>query len=296
MHHSPSPISAHRRPLAPSAHLRRRCPSTSSSTRKRPRRHRPRRPPPAKPRRLRHEHGPLPRPQRRKPSASSACRSPSPPRASSSARSLLHSPQTLRTSRRNPRPSRRSLRLPARRAPRPADLRPRPQLAATRRRHRPTTPPRRPHRHPPGIRIRQHARLLPTAAHLPLRRLRPLTPSQADRPRHPPPRIVGIHSESRPLTQSLHPHRANHNGTPDYGRSSNLWYGSFFPDAPPIFETTQSLAQKWSGPQRIFLWQDLANDPSPLPPALSPSTSSPDPAAKRSSPTSPTADNLNSGE
>ncbi len=40
------------------------------------------------------------------------------------------------------------------------------------------------------------------------------------------------------------------------GRSSNLWYGSFFPDAPPIFETRASLARKWSGPQRIFLWQD----------------------------------------
>ncbi len=49
------------------------------------------------------------------------------------------------------------------------------------------------------------------------------------------------------------------------GRSSNLWYGSFFPDAPAIFETPQSLAEKWPGPQRIFLWQDLANQPSPLP-------------------------------
>ena len=49
------------------------------------------------------------------------------------------------------------------------------------------------------------------------------------------------------------------------GRSSNLWYGSFFADAPKIFETPQSLAQKWSGPQRIFLWQDLANAPSSLP-------------------------------
>jgi len=58
---------------------------------------------------------------------------------------------------------------------------------------------------------------------------------------------------------------ANYNGTPNYGRSSNLWYGSFFPDAPPIFETAQTLAQKWPGPQRIFLWQDLADQPSPLP-------------------------------
>jgi hypothetical protein len=63
---------------------------------------------------------------------------------------------------------------------------------------------------------------------------------------------------------------AEANGVANYGHSSNLWYGSFFPDAPAIFETPQSLAAKWSGPQRIFLWQDLANQPSPLPAALSP--------------------------
>ncbi|HEV2646557.1 MAG TPA: phospholipid carrier-dependent glycosyltransferase [Acidobacteriaceae bacterium] len=61
-----------------------------------------------------------------------------------------------------------------------------------------------------------------------------------------------------------------HNNTPNYGRSSNLWYGSYFPDAPPIFETTQSLTAKWHSPQRIFLWQDLANEPSPPPPTLTP--------------------------
>ena len=49
------------------------------------------------------------------------------------------------------------------------------------------------------------------------------------------------------------------------GRSSNLWYGSFFPDAPPIFETPQSLAAKWNGPQRIFLWQSLTDPPNQLP-------------------------------
>jgi 4-amino-4-deoxy-L-arabinose transferase-like glycosyltransferase len=46
------------------------------------------------------------------------------------------------------------------------------------------------------------------------------------------------------------------------GRSSNLWYGSFFPDAPPIFENAVSLKLKWTGNQRVFLWQDL-NDPLP---------------------------------
>jgi 4-amino-4-deoxy-L-arabinose transferase-like glycosyltransferase len=49
------------------------------------------------------------------------------------------------------------------------------------------------------------------------------------------------------------------------GRSSNLWYGSFFPDAPKIFETPQTLAAKWPGPQRIFLWQSLTDPPNQLP-------------------------------
>jgi 4-amino-4-deoxy-L-arabinose transferase-like glycosyltransferase len=46
------------------------------------------------------------------------------------------------------------------------------------------------------------------------------------------------------------------------GRSSNLWYGSFFSDAPPIFEDDVSLSLQWTGVRRIFLWQDLSE---PLP-------------------------------
>ncbi len=46
------------------------------------------------------------------------------------------------------------------------------------------------------------------------------------------------------------------------GRSSNLWYGSFFPDAPPIFEDASSLKLKWTDRHRVFLWQDLSQ---PLP-------------------------------
>jgi 4-amino-4-deoxy-L-arabinose transferase-like glycosyltransferase len=42
------------------------------------------------------------------------------------------------------------------------------------------------------------------------------------------------------------------------GRSSDLWYGSFFPDAPPIFEDNISLNLKWNETRRIFLWQDLS--------------------------------------
>jgi len=54
------------------------------------------------------------------------------------------------------------------------------------------------------------------------------------------------------------------------GRSSNLWYGSFFPDAPKIFETPATLAAKWQGPQRIFLWQSLTDPPNQLPPLPGP--------------------------
>jgi len=48
------------------------------------------------------------------------------------------------------------------------------------------------------------------------------------------------------------------------GRSSNLWYGSFFPDAPKIFETRESITAKWAGPQRIFLWQDPSDQERPV--------------------------------
>ncbi len=48
------------------------------------------------------------------------------------------------------------------------------------------------------------------------------------------------------------------------GRSSNLWYGSFFPDAPQIFETRESVAAKWTRPQRIFLWEDPSDAERPV--------------------------------
>jgi 4-amino-4-deoxy-L-arabinose transferase-like glycosyltransferase len=40
------------------------------------------------------------------------------------------------------------------------------------------------------------------------------------------------------------------------GRSANLWYGSFFPDAPQIFDDTASFQRLWNGPQRVFLWTE----------------------------------------
>ncbi len=40
------------------------------------------------------------------------------------------------------------------------------------------------------------------------------------------------------------------------GRSSNLWYGSFFNDAPHLFDDDASFRELWGGPQRIFLWTE----------------------------------------
>jgi len=45
--------------------------------------------------------------------------------------------------------------------------------------------------------------------------------------------------------------------------SGNLWYGEKFPDAPHVFETPQSLAALWPGPERIFVWTDQ-DDPKEL--------------------------------
>jgi len=45
------------------------------------------------------------------------------------------------------------------------------------------------------------------------------------------------------------------------GRSSDLWYGSFFNDAPRLFDDDASFGQIWSGPQRIFLWTEQDNVP-----------------------------------
>lgn len=41
-----------------------------------------------------------------------------------------------------------------------------------------------------------------------------------------------------------------------HGRSSNLWYGSFFTDAPDIFETDSTMRFRWGGVQRIFVWTE----------------------------------------
>jgi 4-amino-4-deoxy-L-arabinose transferase-like glycosyltransferase len=43
----------------------------------------------------------------------------------------------------------------------------------------------------------------------------------------------------------------------------NLWFGAKFPDAPALFETRESFAKLWRGPQRVFVWTDQ-DDPKEL--------------------------------
>jgi 4-amino-4-deoxy-L-arabinose transferase-like glycosyltransferase len=40
------------------------------------------------------------------------------------------------------------------------------------------------------------------------------------------------------------------------GRRNNIWYGSTFPDAAPVFDDDESFAKMWQSPQRIFLLTD----------------------------------------
>ena len=40
------------------------------------------------------------------------------------------------------------------------------------------------------------------------------------------------------------------------GRCNNIWYGSKFPDAPPIFDDDASFEQLWHGPKTVFLLTD----------------------------------------
>jgi 4-amino-4-deoxy-L-arabinose transferase-like glycosyltransferase len=78
--------------------------------------------------------------------------------------------------------------------------------------------------------------------------------------------LIVIHGEYESAsTLGFYLHRPDTDTQPLHilnGRSSNLWYGSFFPDAPSIFEDNVSLSLKWTERRRVFLWQDLS-DPVP---------------------------------
>ncbi len=47
------------------------------------------------------------------------------------------------------------------------------------------------------------------------------------------------------------------------GRRNGPWFGSFWPDAPPIFEDDTTLRRLWSSPQRIFLFTYDTRTPDP---------------------------------
>jgi 4-amino-4-deoxy-L-arabinose transferase-like glycosyltransferase len=40
------------------------------------------------------------------------------------------------------------------------------------------------------------------------------------------------------------------------GRHNNIWYGSTFPDAPPVFDDDASFEKLWHSQQRVFLWTE----------------------------------------
>jgi 4-amino-4-deoxy-L-arabinose transferase-like glycosyltransferase len=46
------------------------------------------------------------------------------------------------------------------------------------------------------------------------------------------------------------------------GRCNNIWYGSKFPDAPPIFDNNASFERVWRGPNTVFLLTDAKAKPS----------------------------------
>jgi 4-amino-4-deoxy-L-arabinose transferase-like glycosyltransferase len=108
------------------------------------------------------------------------------------------------------------------------------------------------------------------AAHVGLQIFSPVLTSQqlanAIAPLLKPTDIIVIHGEYEAAsTLGFYLRRPSLDAGPLHilnGRSSNLWYGSFFPDAPHIFEDDFSLNLMWNEPRRIFLWQDL-NDPVP---------------------------------
>lgn len=104
------------------------------------------------------------------------------------------------------------------------------------------------------------------AAHLGLQIFSPVLTSKqladAIQPRLKPDDILIIHGEYE-AGSTLGFYLRRNNIHIYQGRSSNLWYGSFFPDAPHIFESDASLNLEWTGPDRVFLWQDLSQ---PLPP------------------------------
>jgi hypothetical protein len=49
------------------------------------------------------------------------------------------------------------------------------------------------------------------------------------------------------------------------GRCNNIWYGSKFPDAPPIFDDDASFEKLWRGDKLVFLLTDAKSSPDRIP-------------------------------
>lgn len=43
--------------------------------------------------------------------------------------------------------------------------------------------------------------------------------------------------------------------------NGNIWYGSLFPDVPPVFETDDSFRKLWQSPTRVFFWTQAEDIP-----------------------------------
>jgi hypothetical protein len=54
------------------------------------------------------------------------------------------------------------------------------------------------------------------------------------------------------------------------GRYNDLWFGSLFPDSPPVFEDDASFAKLWLGPGRIFFIARNAKSVDKLKPLAAP--------------------------
>jgi hypothetical protein len=54
------------------------------------------------------------------------------------------------------------------------------------------------------------------------------------------------------------------------GRYNDLWFGSLFPDSPPVFEDDGSFEKLWRGPGRVFFIARNAKSVDKLKPLAAP--------------------------
>ncbi len=78
------------------------------------------------------------------------------------------------------------------------------------------------------------------------------------RPHRHPRRVRGWFHPGLLSPEKRHPH-PRRAAAPTSGTAAS------FPTPPPIFETPATIAQKWTGTQRIFMWQSTTDEPRNLP-------------------------------